>query len=59
MPREKLVIAGLSAAIAVLSDPRLRILDDGLDVNRRRLPTKPASGGRVRAAGSGRGCPFH
>ncbi|MDX2398866.1 cytochrome P450 [Microbacterium algeriense] len=58
-PGEKLVIAGLSGAIAVLSDPRLDILDKGLAVNRRRLPTKPASGGRVRASGSGRGCPFH
>jgi fatty-acid peroxygenase len=58
-PGEKLVIAGLSAAITVLSDPRLDILDAGLDVNRRRLPTKPSSGGKVRAAGSGRGCPFH
>ncbi|WP_136042601.1 MULTISPECIES: cytochrome P450 [unclassified Microbacterium] len=59
-PGEKLVIAGLAGAIAVLSDPRLRVLDSGLDVNRRRLPTKPASGGRVRAAsGSGRSCPFH
>ncbi|MDF2508003.1 MAG: cytochrome [Microbacterium sp.] len=58
-PGEKLVIAGLAGAIAVLSDPRLDILDSGLDVNRRRLPTKPSSGGRVRAAGSTRGCPFH
>lgn len=59
-PGEKLVIAGLAAAITVLSDPRLQILDSGLDVNRRRLPTKPASGGRVRArSGSGRSCPFH
>lgn len=57
-PGEKLVVAGLTAAIAVLSDPRLRVLDEGLEVNRRRLPTKPASGGRVRAAGTGRGCPF-
>lgn len=55
-PGEKLVIAGLTAAIAVLSDPRLTILDSGLGVNRRRLPTKPASGGRVRSA---KGCPFH
>ena len=58
-PGEKLVIAGLSAAVAVLSDPELTVLDEGLDVNRRRLPTKPSSGGRVRAAGSGRACPFH
>lgn len=59
-PGEKLAIAGLSAAIAVLSDPDLRILGEGLDVDRRRLPTKPRSGGRVRsaAAPSGR-CPFH
>ncbi|WP_349885222.1 cytochrome P450 [Microbacterium sp. WHRI 7836] len=58
-PGEKLVIAGLSAAIAVLSDPRLDILDTGLEVNRRRLPTRPASGGAVRKSGSIRGCPFH
>ena len=58
-PGEKLVIAGLSGAIAVLSDPRLRILDSGLEVNRRRLPTMPSSGGRVRAASNGGGCPFH
>jgi len=55
-PGEKLVIAGLTAAVAVLSDPALTILDDGLGVNRRRLPTKPASGGRVRSSA---GCPFH
>jgi len=55
-PGEKLVIAGLTAAIAVLSDPALTILDEGLGVNRRRLPTKPASGGSIRSAS---GCPFH
>lgn len=60
-PGEKLAIAGLAAAVAALSDPEPEILDDGLDVNRRRLPTKPASGGRVRRVGStaGGGCPFH
>jgi fatty-acid peroxygenase len=64
-PGEKLAIAGLAAAVATLSDPRVQILDEGLEVNRRRLPTKPASGGRVRATGgSGAAagparCPFH
>jgi fatty-acid peroxygenase len=72
-PGEKLAIAGLAAAVAALSDPRVTVLDEGLEVNRRRLPTKPASGGRVRAASSSRGsaaegaaagadaprCPFH
>lgn len=58
-PGEKLAIAGLAAAIAALCDPRVTILDSGLEVNRRRLPTKPASGGRVRAAGQGSRCPFH
>lgn len=58
-PGEKLAIAGLSAAIAVLSDPELRILDDGLDVNRRRLPTKPRSGGKVRSSTASGRCPFH
>ncbi len=58
-PGEKLAIAGLSAAVATLSDPRLTILDEGLRVNRRRLPTKPASGGRVRAADAPSRCPFH
>ncbi|THG29997.1 cytochrome P450 [Naasia lichenicola] len=58
-PGEKLAIAGLAAAVAALSDPRLDIASAGLGVNRRRLPTKPASGGRVRAAGSGARCPFH
>jgi fatty-acid peroxygenase len=57
-PGEKLAIAGLAAAIAALSDPHVRISGDGLHVNRRRLPTKPASGGRVRPAEGGR-CPFH
>lgn len=51
-PGEKLAIAGLAAAVATLSDPRLTILDEGLDVNERRLPTKPRSGGKIR-------CPFH
>ncbi|MEV8339511.1 cytochrome P450 [Leucobacter sp. NPDC077196] len=70
-PGEKLAIAGLAAAVATLSDPRVRILDEGLDVNRRRLPTKPVSGGKVRAAAAGVAgspgvanpaapkCPFH
>ncbi|MGX1791827.1 cytochrome P450 [Microbacterium sp. NPDC055312] len=49
-PGEKLAIAGLSAAIAVLSDPRVQISPQGLDVDRRRLPTMPASGGCVHAA---------
>lgn len=57
-PGEKLAIAGLAAAVAVLSDPRLSIPQDGLEVNRRRLPTKPASGGRVRTASAGT-CPIH
>ena len=61
-PGEKLAIAGLASAVAVMSDPRLDILGEGLDVNSRRLPTKPRSGARVVAAGSpgeGRRCPFH
>lgn len=59
-PGEKLAIAGLAAAIATISDPRVMILGSNLDVNRGRLPTKPRSGGRVRAAGaSGSRCPFH
>ncbi|WP_223627252.1 cytochrome P450 [Microbacterium sp. EST19A] len=58
-PGEKLAVADLTAGIAVLSDPRLRILDTGLEVNRRRLPTKPRSGGRVRSAEAPRQCPFH
>ncbi|MCS5494123.1 cytochrome P450 [Curtobacterium flaccumfaciens] len=53
-PGEKVAVAALAAAVSVLSDPRLMILDDGLQVNRRRLPTKPASGGEVRGR-----CPFH
>ena len=61
-PGEKLAIAALAAAAAVLSDPRVTILDEGLQVNRRRLPTKPASGGLVRSASaptSAARCPFH
>lgn len=58
-PGEKLAIAGLAAATAALSDPRVTILGEGLGVNRRRLPTKPASGGRVRAADGSSRCPFH
>lgn len=58
-PGEKLAITGLAAAVGALSDPRLDILGSGLDVNRRRLPTKPASGGRIRAAGTASRCPFH
>jgi fatty-acid peroxygenase len=48
-PGEKLAILGLSAAVAALSDPRIEILGTGLDVNRRRLPARPASGGCVHA----------
>lgn len=58
-PGEKLAIAGLATAIAVLSDPRISISSAGLDVNLRRLPTKPRSGGRIRAAESPAGCPIH
>ncbi|WP_367948757.1 cytochrome P450 [Rathayibacter sp. VKM Ac-2857] len=58
-PGEKPAIAGLATAIAALSDPRLRILGSGLSVNRRRLPTKPTSGGDVRSAGAPARCPFH
>ncbi|MCH1881851.1 cytochrome P450 [Agrococcus sp. ARC_14] len=61
-PGEKIAIAGLAAAVAVLSDPRVAILDAGLEVNRRRLPTKPASGGVVRSASAPSAtprCPFH
>ncbi|BFM25207.1 cytochrome P450 [Microbacterium sp. che218] len=58
-PGEKLAIAGLAASIAVLSDPRIRISGRGLDVNRRRMPTKPRSGGRVRRADAPSSCPFH
>lgn len=58
-PGEKLAIAGLAAAVATLSDPRITILGDGLGVDRRRLPTKPASGGRVRATDATPRCPFH
>lgn len=59
-PGEKLAVAGLAAAVAAMSDPRLEISSAGLDVDRRRLPTKPASGGRVHRAGQApSGCPFH
>ncbi len=58
-PGEKLAIAGLAAAVAALSDPRVRISGRGLDVNRRRMPTKPRSGGRVLRADAPSGCPFH
>ena len=49
-PGEKLAIAALSAAIAALSDPRVQISAQGLEVDRRRLPAMPASGGCVHAA---------
>ncbi|SDQ25607.1 cytochrome P450 [Microbacterium sp. cf332] len=58
-PGEKLAIAGLATAVTALSHPDVTILGDGLDVDRRRLPTKPASGGRVRGTGEGARCPFH
>ncbi len=58
-PGEKLAIAGLAVAIAALSDARVTILGSGLRVNRRRLPTRPASGGRVRSADGAARCPVH
>jgi len=58
-PGEKIAIAGLAAAVAALSDPRIRIVGRGLQVNRRRMPTKPRSGGRIRPAGAPSRCPFH
>lgn len=54
-PGEKLAISGLSAAVAALSDPRVTISGRGLDVNRRRLPTMPSSGGCVHASGARQG----
>lgn len=47
-PGEKLAITGLTVAVAALSDPSVAISDHGLGVNLRRLPTQPASGGRIR-----------
>ncbi|SDS00771.1 cytochrome P450 [Agrococcus carbonis] len=61
-PGEEIAVACLAAAIAAMSDPRVTILGEGLEVNRRRLPTKPASGGLVRSASapaSAARCPFH
>ncbi|MRG58328.1 cytochrome P450 [Agromyces sp. CFH 90414] len=58
-PGEKLAVAGLTAAVAALSDPRVTVRSDGLDVNRRRLPTKPASGGRVGTVEARSRCPLH
>jgi fatty-acid peroxygenase len=58
-PGEKIAISGLATAIAALSDPGLTVLDSGLGVNRRRLPTMPRSGARVRASGTPSRCPVH
>lgn len=63
-PGEKVTLATLTSAIAALSDPSVAIDGEGLGVDRRRMPTKPASGGRVRAASAepaatGGKCPFH
>ena len=58
-PGEKIAISGLATAIAALSDPGLTVLDTGLTVNRRRLPTMPKSGARVRASGTPSRCPVH
>lgn len=58
-PGERLAVSGLASAVAALSEPQLAILGQGLRVDRRRLPTKPASGGRVRARRAGSRCPFH
>lgn len=52
-PGEKIAIAGLSGGIAALCDERIAILGQGLQVNERRFPTKPASGGRIRAVATG------
>jgi fatty-acid peroxygenase len=58
-PGEKIAISGLATAIAVLSDPGLTVLDSGLTVNRRRLPTMPKSGAHVRGGGTASRCPVH
>ena len=63
-PGEKVTLSTLTSAIAALSDPRVAISGEGLEVSRRRMPTKPASGGRVRSASAERPatsgkCPFH
>ncbi|WP_460795519.1 cytochrome P450 [Microbacterium sp. GXF0217] len=58
-PGEKLAIAGLATAVSALSDSRVTILGARLDVNRRRLPTMPASGALVRATRGATRCPAH
>ncbi|MFB7250685.1 cytochrome P450 [Microbacterium sp. NPDC056234] len=58
-PGEKLAVAGLAAAVSALSDPRVTIQSTGLGVNRRRLPTMPTSGVRVRGTGDAARCPVH
>jgi fatty-acid peroxygenase len=51
--------ARLAQIVDGFGTPYSAILESGLHVNRRRLPTKPASGARVKAAAPTARCPFH
>ena len=48
-PGEKIAVASLAMTVAALSEPEIEILDEGLEFSWREMPTRPVSGGLVRA----------
>lgn len=48
-PGEKIAVSSLASTIAALCEPQVEILPDGLDFSWTEMPTRPASGGLVRA----------
>lgn len=50
-PGEKIAISSLAMTISALCEPEVEILDEGLDFSWREMPTRPESGGLVRARG--------
>lgn len=50
-PGEKIAVGSLASTIAVLCEPEVEILPDGLDFSWKQMPTRPESGGLVTAHG--------
>lgn len=49
-PGEKIAVSSLATTIAALCEPHVEILDEGLDFDWTQMPTRPRSGGLVRAS---------
>ena len=50
-PGEKIAVGSLASTIAVLCEPEVEILPEGLEFSWKQMPTRPASGGLVTVHG--------